>query len=84
MSPLADQLRPSLGEKQNSSDSDSIRMAALAGLQPGMLVQEVNRQAIGDEKDFHKQVRAAQSAKRLLLRVRDGRSARYVVIELEQ
>jgi serine protease Do len=50
------------------------------GIRTGMLIEEVNRQPVTNVSDFRKALDAATGAK-ILLRVRDERAARFVVLE---
>jgi len=53
--------------------------AALAGLQPGMLIREVNRRPIRNPRDFREALRRGDKRSTLLL-VQDGERARYVTL----
>ncbi len=86
--PLSDELR-----KQNSwqgvngvviDQIESSSPAALAGLQPGMLVEEVNRQKVDNVDEFHKLVEEAKEEGQVLFRVKHGEYSRYVTIQLQK
>ncbi len=54
--------------------------AAQAGLRPGMVITEVNRQAVTSESDYRDQVDAAEG-ETVLLRVRDKEMSRFVAVK---
>ncbi|MCZ6572629.1 MAG: DegQ family serine endoprotease [Planctomycetota bacterium] len=56
--------------------------AAAAGLRPGEVIVSVNRKSIYGVDAFYREVAAAKDTGKLLLRVRSGRHARYVVLHL--
>lgn len=58
--------------------------AAQAGLQPGMLIQEVNREKVRNTREFEEAVRSNDKDKALLLRVREGKYSRYAVVRLDE
>ncbi len=58
-------------------------VAAEAGLKPGMLIEEVNKQRVHNLKELKKIIDSSQHPKRILLRIRSGRSAHYVVLKAE-
>jgi len=62
------------------SDVDSGSAAALAGLRPGMLIEEINRSPVSDMETFRSLMSEGKDSERLLLRVRDGEMARYIVL----
>jgi serine protease Do len=53
--------------------------AALAGIQPGSLIQEVNRSAVRDIEEYHKAITASDQDT-VLLRVKRGNYSTYVVV----
>ncbi len=55
--------------------------AAGAGLTAGVLITHVDRQPVADVNAFSEAVEAASSEKGVLLRVRDRRGARFIVIK---
>jgi len=57
--------------------------AAMAGITPGMLVQEVNRKRINNTRDFDAAIRESKTAKTILLLIKDGQYTRYVAIKTE-
>ena len=57
--------------------------AAMAGITPGMLVQEINRKRINNTRDFDAAIRDSKEAKTILLLIKDGQYTRYVAIKTE-
>jgi serine protease Do len=57
--------------------------AAMAGLKPGLLIEEVNKQRIHNLKELDKVLQLSNSPKRILLRVRNGDFSQYVVLSAE-
>jgi serine protease Do len=57
--------------------------AAMAGLRPGLLVEEVNKQRIHNLKELEKVIQQSNSPKRILMRVRNGDFSQYVVLTAE-
>jgi serine protease Do len=57
--------------------------AAMAGLKPGLLVEEVNKQRIHNLKELDKVLQQSNTPKRILLRVRNGDFSQYVVLTAE-
>ncbi len=56
-------------------------VAATAGLQPGQLIQEINRQRVENIEDVQQILQKTPSPERILLRVKTGRYSSYVVLE---
>ena len=54
--------------------------AAAAGIQPGDLIQEVNRQPIRDMNDYIQAIRAAKKGESLLLLIGRGEGSLFVVL----
>ncbi len=83
------QLTPELAKKfgygENSgliiSDVTSGSPAEAAGLKPGQLVEEVNRERVRNLKDLDNVLKQSKSNK-ILLRVRAGNYSTYVVLEV--
>ncbi len=65
------------------SDVDPGTPAALAGIEPGNLILEVNRAPVKNVDDFNRLAKTAAREGRILLLVRDGQYARYVVLRLK-
>ena len=55
--------------------------AAAAGIQAGVLIQEVNREPVHNLRDFGAAMR--ETGDSVLLRISDGRMSHYIVIDLE-
>jgi len=51
-----------------------------AGMRPGQLIEEVNKQPVHNLKEFEKAAGGSEDSKRLLLRVRSGNFSQYVVL----
>jgi len=56
--------------------------AAMAGLRPGMLIQEVNKIPVRSMKDFQDAIGQTGDKRSVLLLVRDQQSTRYVAIRM--
>lgn len=54
--------------------------AALAGIRPGNLIQGINQQEVKNVDDFERLAGQAIQDGRMLLRVKDGRYSRYIVL----
>ncbi len=57
--------------------------AEMAGLQPGDIIKEVNRQRVTNTHDFEKAVLKGSSGNRLLLLLKRGEGSLYVVLQRE-
>jgi len=57
-------------------------LAELGGIRDGMLIMEVNREAVANTKDFDKAVEKAGKDEAILFLITDGRYARYVILKL--
>lgn len=58
--------------------------AAEAGLEPGMLIQQVNRHKVKSAEEFNEAVRQDKDAKSLLLLVSDASGSKFVVLKLAE
>ncbi|MCG7854079.1 MAG: DegQ family serine endoprotease [Methanosarcinaceae archaeon] len=58
-------------------------VAELAGIQPGMLIQEVDRQQIHNVNEFKQAIKESGNKKSVLLLIRDDKYSRYVVLKIE-
>ena len=76
---LADQFGYALGEGVIVSSVVPGSSAAEAGIQPGDLVQSVNRQSIASADEFERAIKAAKDKKVLLL-VKRGETSQFVVV----
>ena len=54
--------------------------AARAGLRKGQVILEVDRKRVRNLKDYEGAMSAAADKDQVLLRIHDGRNARYVVL----
>jgi len=57
--------------------------AAMSGLKPGLLVEEVNKQRVHNLRELDKVLKKSSNPKRILLRVRNGNFSQYVVLTTE-
>lgn len=57
--------------------------AALAGLQAGQLIEEVNKQRVHNLKELQKAVKNSPNPKQVLLRIRAGEYSQYVVLSAQ-
>ena len=58
-------------------------VAATAGLQPGQLIQEVNKKRVTNIAELKEVLANSSNPKRMLLRVKSGRFSQYVVLVAE-
>jgi serine protease Do len=81
---LTKELADKLGYEKNSgvviSDIQPDSSAAAEGLKPGYLIEEVNRNKIGNLQELHAVLKQAADTKKILLRIRAGDYSRYVVL----
>ena len=56
--------------------------AARAGIKPGMLIKEVNRQPVNNPREFEEAIQKGPKDQAALLLVQDGQSSRYVALEV--
>ncbi len=56
-------------------------IAALAGIETGEVILEVNRQAIGNSEEFRAAIEMSEHQRRVLLLAQRGETARYVVLK---
>ncbi len=57
--------------------------AAKAGIQPGQLVEEVNKYSVTSKKDLKNALKKAKNAQKVLLRLRAGQYSHYLVLIAE-
>jgi serine protease Do len=57
--------------------------AHLAGIQPGLLILEVNRRKVKNAKDFNTALADSVKSKKVLLLITDGHHARYVILNID-
>jgi len=85
------ELTPELAKQLGFGDKQGVLIsgvepespAAKAGLKPGLLVEEVNKQPVGSIKDLQNVLHQSKQSKRMLLRVRNGNFSHYVVLVAE-
>jgi serine protease Do len=65
------------------SQVDPQSLAARAGLRPGTLIKEVDRQPVASIADIEKAMKNAGSTDSVLLLVQDGRYSKFLVLERE-
>lgn len=82
-SDLAEQFGYTEGQGVLIAEVEPSGLAAQAGLRPGHLIEEVNRQRVHTMDQFIKALARSEPTKRVLFRVRDGEFSRYVAIRLE-
>ena len=58
-------------------------VAARAGIQTGMLIQEVNRRQVNSADEVKKAIRESGNEKSVLLLVKDDKYSRYIVLNTE-
>ena len=64
------------------TDVESDSPAAMAGIQPGSLIQEVNRKSVENVKEFKAAVETAAKEGKVMLRVRYEKNSIFVVLEI--
>jgi serine protease Do len=77
---LAEQFDGKPGEGVVVTEVQPGSVAALAGITPGTLILQVNRQPVGDAAAFRRAVELAASERRVLLLVRKDGGQRFVVL----
>lgn len=80
---IAEQLGYKKGQGVVISDVDPTSVAAEAGLRPGMLIEEVNRQAVHNVVEFNRAISKSKQSKMVLLRIKYGQISQYVTLSLE-
>lgn len=58
--------------------------AARAGIQTGMVIQEVNRNKVNNTKDFYKEVEKAKENDKVLLLVYNGTYSQFVILPVQE
>ncbi len=58
-------------------------VAAMAGIRPGTIIQEVNRTAVRNAKEFLQAVAKSPKGDAILLLIREGRYSRFVALKVE-
>lgn len=77
---LADKFEYEAGSGLIISDVEPGSPAAAAGLKPGQLVEEINRQPVTTLKKLKKVLKHADKSGKMLLRIRSGNYSTYVVL----
>lgn len=84
--PLTDDLAQRFGYEDLSgvlvSQVEAGSPAAMAGIKPGVLIEEVNRRPVHNVNDFNDALSDSADEQRLLLRIREGRHSRYVTLRV--
>ena len=77
---LAEQfhVRPGVGVVVTEVKPGSI--AAMAGIEPGTVILQVNRRAVKSAAEFKKAIEASRDSRRVLLLIRQGNMQRYVAL----
>ena len=86
--PLTSELAKKFGYSENSgvviNEVTANSPASDAGLAPGTLIQQVNRQKVHSSEEFAAALGSAKDKKSLMLLVSDGRSSRFVVLKASE
>jgi serine protease Do len=77
---LAEQFDAKPGEGVVVTEVRPGSIAAMAGIETGSVILQVNREQVGSAADFQRAVKQAASDKRVLLLVRKGSMQRYVAL----
>ncbi len=80
---LADQFGYSKGQGVLIAEVAPDSPAARVGMQPGQLIEEVNKERIHNLAELKKALKHAGNPKQILLRVRAGEFSQYVVLRTE-
>jgi len=80
---LADQFGYKKGQGVLIASVEPDSPAAEVGLQPGQLIEEVNKMRVHKLSDIRKALKKSRLKKQVLLRVRAGEFSRYVVLRAE-
>lgn len=55
-------------------------IAAMAGIEPGTVILQVNRRAVKSAAEFKKAIEASRDSRRVLMLIRQGNMQRYVAL----
>lgn len=58
-------------------------VAAMAGIRPGTIIQEVNRTAVRNAREFLQAVAKSPKGDAILLLIREDRCSRFVALKVE-
>jgi serine protease Do len=64
------------------ADVEPGSQAEWAGLSPGTLIRQVNRQTVQNTAEFMQALKASEQSNRVLLLVQDRRGTRFVALDL--
>ncbi|NQV22726.1 MAG: DegQ family serine endoprotease [Rhodopirellula sp.] len=81
---LAKQLKLDAESGVVISEVEEGSVAARAGLQPGMLVRQVNRKSVNDLKELQAVLEQNKDSESLLLLLQDERGSRFVILRNEK
>ncbi len=77
---LAEQFNTSAGEGVVVTEVESGSIAAMAGIEPGEIILQVNRKPVTSAAAFKREFEKSSSARRVLLLLRKGTMQRYLVL----
>jgi len=77
---LAEQFDAKAGEGVVVTEVEPGSIAAMAGIEAGSIILQVNREAVTNAAEFARKVKASRPQKRVLLLVRKDEMQRYVVL----
>jgi serine protease Do len=80
---MADKFQYKVNSGLIISDVEEGSPAQMAGLKPGQLIEEVNRERVRNLDDLQKVMKTAKDSDKILLRVRAGDYARYIVLSVQ-
>ncbi|MBI1311295.1 Do family serine endopeptidase [bacterium] len=81
---IAKQLNLSMESGVVITEVEDGSLAARAGLQPGMVIRQINRQRVENMQEFEAALKKNKDADSLLMLVQDGRGSRFVVLRKEK
>lgn len=66
------------------SKVESGSLSAVAGLKPGVLIMEVNREPVENTKEFNEKIQQAVEEGNVVLLVTDGRRRQFIILQLPE
>ncbi|MCL7488154.1 MAG: DegQ family serine endoprotease [Desulfobulbaceae bacterium] len=78
---LAKQFNYEMGQGVLIADVDPDTPAAMAGMKPGQLIEEVNKKRVHNLKELKQALQENGNGDQILLRVRSGEYSQYVVLQ---
>jgi serine protease Do len=81
---LADQYKTEEGVGVVVIEVEPGSPAAQAGIREGMVVLEVNRTEVADVGEFNEALQSSEESKKVMLLVKTGRYAQYVVLQIKE